>query len=231
MREIQPNATRILITAVLSLSTVIDAINKGEIYRFVVKPWLREELLATVKTAVQRYRADFQQRPPSGRDPGDERAADRAEPGTGNPGRPGRPGRTPSSSNSWPSRTRTSASRVELCVQTMQTFHPTLGNRARRVQALCQAMGKAAELSPAQQQILEISAAIHDIGLVGIPRQLIKRWEESPESLNEAERRAGAASSRSLARNWPALSIVSKASAPSSAPITSALTAAAIPTA
>jgi len=50
VREIQPDATRILITAVLSLSTVIDAINKGEIYRFIVKPWLREELLATVKT-------------------------------------------------------------------------------------------------------------------------------------------------------------------------------------
>jgi DNA-binding NtrC family response regulator len=29
VREIQPEATRILITAVLSLSTVIDAINKG----------------------------------------------------------------------------------------------------------------------------------------------------------------------------------------------------------
>jgi DNA-binding NtrC family response regulator len=55
VKEIQPDATRILITAVLSLSTVIDAINKGEIYRFVVKPWLREELLATVKNAVQRY--------------------------------------------------------------------------------------------------------------------------------------------------------------------------------
>src|SRR5580704_9967607 len=55
VREIQPDATRILITAVLSLGTVIDAINKGEIYRFVVKPWLREELLATVKNAVQRH--------------------------------------------------------------------------------------------------------------------------------------------------------------------------------
>src|ERR1700761_882081 len=55
VREIQPDATRILITAVLNLSTVIDAINKGEIYRFVVKPWLREELLATVKNAVQRH--------------------------------------------------------------------------------------------------------------------------------------------------------------------------------
>src|SRR5208282_21621 len=55
VKQIQPDATRILITGVLSLGTVIDAINKGEIYRFVVKPWLREELLATVKNAVQRH--------------------------------------------------------------------------------------------------------------------------------------------------------------------------------
>src|SRR6202043_2601755 len=55
VKQIQPDATRILITAVLNLSTVIEAINKGEIYRFVVKPWLREELLATVKNAVQRH--------------------------------------------------------------------------------------------------------------------------------------------------------------------------------
>src|SRR5882724_5234550 len=55
VKQIQPDATRILITAVLNLSTVIDSINKGEIYRFIVKPWLREELLVTVKNAVQRY--------------------------------------------------------------------------------------------------------------------------------------------------------------------------------
>src|ERR1700759_1699928 len=55
VKQIQPEATRILITAVLNLNTVIDAINKGEIYRFIVKQWLREELLATIKTAVQRY--------------------------------------------------------------------------------------------------------------------------------------------------------------------------------
>jgi response regulator RpfG family c-di-GMP phosphodiesterase len=70
----------------------------------------------------------------------------------------------------------------------MQTFHPSLGNRARRVQALCQSMGQRADLTPAQRQVLEISASIHDIGLIGLPRQLIKRWEESPQSLNDAER-------------------------------------------
>jgi DNA-binding NtrC family response regulator len=55
VRQIQPEATRILITAVLNLSTLIDAINKAEIYRFVVKPWSREDLLASVKSAVERY--------------------------------------------------------------------------------------------------------------------------------------------------------------------------------
>jgi DNA-binding NtrC family response regulator len=55
--QIQPNATRILITAVLNIGTLIEAINKAGIFRFVVKPWSREELLATVKAAVERFNA------------------------------------------------------------------------------------------------------------------------------------------------------------------------------
>jgi DNA-binding NtrC family response regulator len=51
-KTMQPDATRILITAVLNLGTAIDSINKGEVYRFVVKPWLREELLLTVRNAI-----------------------------------------------------------------------------------------------------------------------------------------------------------------------------------
>jgi HD-GYP domain-containing protein (c-di-GMP phosphodiesterase class II) len=76
---------------------------------------------------------------------------------------------------------------VELCVQMMQTFYPTLGNHARRVYELCHAMGKTLDLPSEQCQSLEIAAWIHDLGLVGVPRQLIKRWEQSPNSLNEAE--------------------------------------------
>jgi DNA-binding NtrC family response regulator len=55
VRQIQPDATRVLITAVLNPGTLIDAINKAEIYRFVVKPWSREELLGTVKSGVERF--------------------------------------------------------------------------------------------------------------------------------------------------------------------------------
>ena len=76
---------------------------------------------------------------------------------------------------------------VELCVQTMRTFYPTLGNQARRVAAMCQAMADGSGMSPAQKQTLEISGYIYDIGLVGVPRQLIKRWQEQPAGLSEAE--------------------------------------------
>src|SRR3954467_5074771 len=54
-RRPRPQSSRILITAVLALPTIVDAINKGEIFRFVAKPWLREELIATVRNAMQRH--------------------------------------------------------------------------------------------------------------------------------------------------------------------------------
>ena len=51
-RQLQPDASRVLITAVLSLSTVIDAINKAEIFRFVLKPWERDVLLQTMASLI-----------------------------------------------------------------------------------------------------------------------------------------------------------------------------------
>jgi response regulator RpfG family c-di-GMP phosphodiesterase len=186
VKQIQPDATRILITAVLSLGTVIDAINKGEIYRFVVKPWLREELLATVKNAVQRYELicsnsrlhaatlAMNEKLVHLNQALEAQVAKVAEQNN----------RLEHLAQALEDNLRQS---VELCVQTMQIFYPTLGNQARRVFELCNVMAKGLELPPEQRQTLEISAWIHDIGLVGVPRQLIKRWEQAPNSLSEAE--------------------------------------------
>ena len=49
-------------------------------------------------------------------------------------------------------------------------------------------MAEGLKLSPEDRETIEVSAWLHDIGLVGVPRQLIKRWEESPASLTDAER-------------------------------------------
>jgi response regulator RpfG family c-di-GMP phosphodiesterase len=186
VREIQPDATRILITAVLSLSTVIDAINKGEIYRFIVKPWLREELLATVKNAVQRHELISRN--------ARLQAATQAMNGQlqelnlaleSQVARVDRQnGQLQEFARSQEENMRRS---VELCVQTMRTFYPTVGNQARRVAALCQSMAAGSDLSPTEKQTLEISGYIYDIGLVGVSRRLIQRWQEAPDSLSEPE--------------------------------------------
>lgn len=54
-RQIQPRASRILITAVLNVGTVIDAINRAEICRFLLKPWQREDLLSALEAGVDRF--------------------------------------------------------------------------------------------------------------------------------------------------------------------------------
>lgn len=56
VKKISPDTVRILMTAYANLSTAIDAINKGEVFRFVVKPWDDNELKEIVDDGVNRYR-------------------------------------------------------------------------------------------------------------------------------------------------------------------------------
>jgi response regulator RpfG family c-di-GMP phosphodiesterase len=186
VKQLQPDCTRILITAVLSLATVIDSINKGEIYRFIVKPWLREELLVTVKNAVHRHElicrnqilqaTTLQMNEKLGRMNTElelqlQRVAEqKAELERLN----GALAENLSHS-------------VELCLKTMQTFYPSLGSQARRVHGLCSVMADSLKLGGAERQTLEVAAWLHDIGLVGVPRKLIKRWEDAPENLTTEE--------------------------------------------
>lgn len=185
VKEIQPDATRILITAVLSLSTVIDAINKGEIYRFIVKPWLREELIATVKNAVQRYElicrnAVLQAATLTM----NEKLSQMNKSLEQQVGKIETQNQQLAELNQALSQNLQRS--VSLCLQVMETFYPLLGSQARRVFELCKAMAVALKLPPEQRQILEISAWLHDVGLVGVPRQLIRRWQQG-EPLTEAE--------------------------------------------
>lgn len=50
-----PDSTRILLTGFTDLESVIEAINKGQIYRYLTKPWDPVDLLATVKQATEKY--------------------------------------------------------------------------------------------------------------------------------------------------------------------------------
>ena len=53
VKEISPDTIRIMLTGYADLQASIDAINKGEVYRFLTKPWHDEELLATVRQSLE----------------------------------------------------------------------------------------------------------------------------------------------------------------------------------
>jgi len=55
-RERFPDAVRVMLTAHSDLDATIGAINKGEIYRFITKPWQDEELKTVVRDGLERYR-------------------------------------------------------------------------------------------------------------------------------------------------------------------------------
>ncbi len=186
-RQLQPFATRVLATAVLNLDTVIAAINKGEIFRFILKPWLHEEFVATLKNAVQRYQLICQNAHLQGATQSMNsqlvelnRSLEQQVQLTGHQNQKLAELNTALETNLLRS--------LELCVHTMQTFYPSLGNQARRVTELCRAIGVVARLAPDEQRALESAALLHDIGLVGIPRHIIRRWQEDPGSLAEPER-------------------------------------------
>lgn len=53
---ISPDTMKILMTAYADLPTALEAINKGEVFRFIVKPWENDVLVRTVEQGLHRYR-------------------------------------------------------------------------------------------------------------------------------------------------------------------------------
>lgn len=58
-RDLNPNAMRILLTGYSDLNAIIGSINEGEIFRFVNKPWMNDDLSTTVARAVAAAKASM----------------------------------------------------------------------------------------------------------------------------------------------------------------------------
>jgi putative nucleotidyltransferase with HDIG domain len=55
VRELSPDTVRVLLTGDADLPTAIEAVHRGEVFRFHVKPWVDEEIVRTVEEGMGRY--------------------------------------------------------------------------------------------------------------------------------------------------------------------------------
>ncbi len=53
--KVNPEPIRILVTGYSDINAVIDSINKGQIYRYISKPWKEEELKQTILSAFELF--------------------------------------------------------------------------------------------------------------------------------------------------------------------------------
>ena len=186
-RRICPHASRILITAVLSLPTIVDAINKGEIFRFVAKPWLREELLATVRNALHRHELithneilqaqtqELNARLMVANSSLEKQVKDLEE------------RRLQLNAANLELGARYESS-LELCRRILTAYDPILGGQAKALVEFANKMAETEHFNEAERHALRSAAWLSDLGLIGVSRELLRSFRANPGVLTERER-------------------------------------------
>jgi signal transduction histidine kinase len=55
-REIKPDVVRIMVTAYADMQAAVDAINQGQVLRYLTKPWRNDELVEVLQSAIEMVR-------------------------------------------------------------------------------------------------------------------------------------------------------------------------------
>jgi response regulator RpfG family c-di-GMP phosphodiesterase len=193
-KQIQPNASRILITGVLTLNTVIEAVNRGEIFRFLAKPWIREEVLATIDNAVQRYALveanqrlsadtlELNEKLVSSNAALEEKIRDLEQ-------------QSENLSQSNQALEQNFGHSLEICFRLIEAFHPILGEQTKSVVSICREIAKSDLLSKCDKEVLAVSSWLYNLGKIGLTRDLLTKSLNDPQSLDEPE--------QTLIRHYP----------------------------
>jgi Response regulator containing a CheY-like receiver domain and an HD-GYP domain len=185
-KKIRPLSSRILITAVLSLPTIVDAINKGEIFRFVAKPWLREELTATVKNAINRYELIVQ----------NERLTNESQRLNqqliiANAALAEQVATLERQKQELDKANAELATRYEhsldLCFRILATYDPLLSGQAKTLVDITRKMADTDHFTDEEKHVLRSAAWLCDLGLIGVPRELLRTFRHNPDKLSERD--------------------------------------------
>ena len=212
---IHPLTTRLLLVSGMSLAAIIEATQAGKIHRYLTKPWLREDLRITITSAVERYelaaRHDSSANEAETLKQRDAALTAQIKQLEGSVA-----AATAAASLSQTAHTETSAASKAVASAVVETFaspitpansvgqadldlvlgglnkmlyafHPNLGNTAQRAVSICQTLAEMLELPVEQKHALMLAAALHDIGLVSVERDIVRRWLRDVSKVTDEE--------------------------------------------
>jgi response regulator RpfG family c-di-GMP phosphodiesterase len=187
-RDLQPLSSLVLITGMPSMELAIEAVNSGAIFRFHTKPVRPTDLARTVSDAFSRYQllvtneqlraeadaltASLQESNANLQEKVFELNEQKQQLASAND-----------------ALARNFERSLDLCQRIISTYSPLIGKSTRIVVDICNHMAQLGDFSEHQQKVLMVSAWLHDIGLIGVSRELISRYRKRDKSLSDADRK------------------------------------------
>lgn len=177
-----PQCTRVLLSGMQTGEILVRAVNEAGIFRFVPKPWRREDLCGVVRDALKHAYAM------RGREQTERALAEMSAARGRLEEDLARITRQKEELDRAHDTLRVNFEHsLGLCFRLISTFYPLLGRQAQGVVEICRAMAASEYFSDSERHALLTSAWIYDIGLVALDRGLLHRLLMHPEACSAEE--------------------------------------------
>lgn len=190
-----PETIRILLTGYADIESTIAAINQGQIYRYINKPWDDNEIVLIVREALERRRLELENSRLNS-----VVEAQNAELRELNAGLEQKVAERTAELNKAITYVKSAHNRLKTgFVNTVQAFSgltemrgKNLSGHARRVADHARSLARAMGLSDAEQQTVLFAALLHDIGKIGLSDEILDKPTSAltPEQRGEFMRHA-----------------------------------------
>ncbi len=182
--EIAPDTKRVILTGYSDMKAAMDAINRGSVYRFMLKPWRDDEMSALVDEAVKHYNLAEENRRLNAltvRQNLELQELNKRLEGFNGKLQEKVFERTREISELSEKVTRYFRGSIDLLSRLSAMHSQVLGNHGRRVAELSVKIGQQQRLSEKDLSELEIAATLHDIGKIGMDPRVVSSSGEQTE--------------------------------------------------
>jgi len=177
MKNNRSLTVRIMLTASTTSNVALEAINKGEVFRFLNKPWKKQELIEVVRECLDQHRCMVQLRDEAKSAKVSEKACKLME-----------------------TRVKETITKFEVqseyfkahkiaalasLAETVDARDPHTHGHQSRVAKIAFALAKRLGLSVSEQETIYMAGLVHDIGKIGVPDEILfSKGALTPEMWN-----------------------------------------------
>lgn len=189
VKKRSPSTIRIMLTGYADIKATMEAINSGEVYRYISKPWNDDEIRLIIREAIERHglvrkvgelNAVTERQNQELRDLNNnleqkvlERTHEVQE-------------KNKELKSLYSDLERGFTEFIKVFMGLMELKSPYLGGHSKRVAALSRRVAERLQLPPEEILNIEIAAILEDIGTMGFPEKMLKKREDDMDSLEKA---------------------------------------------